>query len=244
MPEKTHSAPLAVVTGAARRLGKAISRELAARGYAIGLHYHSSQIEAEETAAELRAAGAQVILLPADLTDPSQVELLFRQVDGQPHPLRILVNSAAVMPGGDLRDMTTKEWDYVMALNLRAPWLCAQQAARRMTGGGVIINISDSGAHKTWNHYPAYVISKNGLETLTRLLAKTLAPAIRVNGVAPGLILPKEDLPDEEWQKLIDRLPLKQAGSPESVAQAVGFLVENAHITGETIVVDGGYQLV
>ena len=244
MPEKSLCAPLAVVTGAARRLGKAIACELAARGYAIGLHYHNSEAEAIKTAVELRAVGAQVLLLPGDLTDPVEIEQVFRQLDGQPHLLRVLVNSAAVMPRGDLHEMTAKEWDYVMALNLRAPWLCAQQAARRMTEGGVIINISDSGAHKTWSRYPAYVISKNGLETLTRLLAKTLAPAIRVNGVAPGLVLPKEDLSAEEWQKLIDRLPLKQAGSPAAVAQTVVFLVENAHITGETIVVDGGYQLV
>ena len=244
MPEKSLCAPLAVVTGAARRLGKAIACELAARGYAIGLHYHNSEAEAIKTAVELRAVGAQVLLLPGDLTDPVEIEQVFRQLDGQPHQLRVLVNSAAVMPKGDLHEMTAKEWDYVMALNLRAPWLCAQQAARRMTEGGVIINISDSGAHKTWSRYPAYVISKNGLETLTRLLAKTLAPAIRVNGVAPGLVLPKEDLSAEEWQKLIDRLPLKQAGSPAAVAQTVVFLVENAHITGETIVVDGGYQLV
>ncbi len=210
MSEKGSPAPLAVVTGAARRLGKAIARELAARGYAIGLHYNSSTLEAEETAAELRAAGADVLLLRADLTDPAEVEGLFKQVDGQAHPLRVLVNSAAVMPGGDLREMTVAEWDGIMALNLRAPWLCAQQAARRMVKGGVIINISDSGAHKVWSRYPAYVISKNGLETLTRLLAKTLAPAIRVNGVAPGLILPKEDFPGEEWHRLVERLPLNR----------------------------------
>lgn len=233
-----------MVTGAARRLGKAIALDLAARGYAIGLHYHASADAAHQTAAELRQLGADVLLLPADLTVPAEIEQMFRQLDGQPHPLRVLVNSAAVMPGGDLKDMAAAEWDAIMALNLRAPWLCAQQAARRMPEGGVIINISDSGAHKTWSKFPAYVISKNGVETLTRLLAKSLAPEIRVNGVAPGLILPEKNIAPQEWQRLVARLPLRQAGTPQAVAQAVAFLVESAHITGETIVVDGGYQLV
>lgn len=238
------AAPLAVVTGAARRLGKAIALDLAGRGYAIGLHFNASGAAAAQTAAEIRRLGGEVLLLQADLTQPEEIDRLFGQLDGQPHPLRVLVNSAAVMPAGNLKDLSVAEWEAVMALNLRAPWLCAQQAARRMPEGGVIINISDSGAHRAWSKYPAYVISKNGVETLTRLLAKTLAPGIRVNGVAPGLILPEEGFPEEEWQKLVGRLPLKQAGSPQAVAQAVAFLVENVHITGETVVVDGGYQLV
>jgi NAD(P)-dependent dehydrogenase (short-subunit alcohol dehydrogenase family) len=243
MPENDAPAPLAVVTGAARRLGKAIAQELAARGYAIGLHYRGSVAEAEGTAAELRSQGVPVLLLRADLTQPAEIEAMFAQIDRQPNPLRVLVNSAATMPDGDLRDLSVAEWDAVMAINLRAPWLCAQQAARRMSGG-VIINLSDSGAHKTWSKYPAYVLSKNGVETLTRLLAKSLAPAIRVNAVAPGLILPEEGFPQEEWQRLVARLPIRRPGTPQAVAQAVVFLIENEYMTGETIIVDGGYQLV
>jgi NAD(P)-dependent dehydrogenase (short-subunit alcohol dehydrogenase family) len=236
--------PLAVVTGAAHRLGKAIAFELARHGLAIGLHYHASEQAARETASELRAAGAVVELLPADLSDPLQVEDLFRRIDRLPFHLKVWVNSAAVMARGDLRDLDVAEWDAALALNLRAPWLCAREAARRMGPGGVVINISDSGVKKTWSAYPAYAVSKAGLEALTRLLAKNLAPAVRVNAVAPGLILQGSGFPEVDWQRLVDRLPLKQAGTPQDVARAVWFLVENEHITGETIVVDGGYQLV
>jgi len=234
---------LALVTGAAHRLGRAIAEELAHRGYVIGLHYHSSAQAASQTAQELRAGGAQVELLPANLTDPAQIEDLFARVDALNLPLMVLVNSAGVMARGDLRSMTVEAWDATLALNLRAPWLCARAAAIRMPAGGVIINIIDSGIRQTWSTFPAYSVSKAGLETLTRLLAKTLAPKIRVNAVAPGLIMPAETLPKEDWQRLVERLPLKRAGSAQDIARAVSFLVESEHITGETLVVDGGYQL-
>ncbi len=244
MPPPAEATPLAVVTGAAHRLGKAIALELARHGFAIGLHYHASEEAAGETAGELRAAGTAVELLPADLSDPAQVADLFRRIDELPYALKVWVNSAAVMAPGDLRDLDVAEWDAALALNLRAPWLCAREAARRMDAGGVVINLTDSGVRKTWNKYPAYAVSKAGLEALTRLLAKTLAPAVRVNAVAPGLILRGTGFPEVDWQRLVERLPLKQAGNPQDVARAVWFLVENEHITGETIVVDGGYQLV
>jgi NAD(P)-dependent dehydrogenase (short-subunit alcohol dehydrogenase family) len=107
-----------------------------------------------------------------------------------------------------------------------------------------VVNISDSGAQKTWTGFPAYIVSKAALETLTRLLARALAPAVRVNAVAPGLILPSEDTPPEQWQRLVERLPLKAAGSPDDVARAVAFLVESPYITGQVLAVDGGYRLV
>lgn len=236
--------PLAVITGAARRLGRAIALELARRGYAIGLHYHHSEPEAQQLAGELRTVGVTVQLLCADLSDPAQIDGLFQQIDTLPFPLKVWVNSAAVMARGDLRTLAVEEWDATLALNLRAPWLCARAAAERMTEGGVIINLTDSGVRKTWSSFPAYSVSKAALETLTRLLAKTLAPVVRVNAVAPGLILRAEDMPEADWQRLVARLPLQQAGSVEDVARAVGFLVESEHITGETINVDGGYQLV
>lgn len=236
--------PLALVTGAAHRIGRAVALALAGQGYAIGLHYHHAAAAAEETAA-LIGRSAPVYLLPADLSDPDQVEDLFARVDGLPGALRVLVNSAAVMPPGDLRDMPVADWDAALNLNLRAPWLCARAAARRMGAqGGLIVNISDSGAHKVWTGYPAYVISKSALESLTRLLARALAPAVRVNAVAPGLILPAEGMPPEQWQRLVERLPLREPGRPEDVAGAVLFFLQNAYVTGQVLAVDGGYQLV
>lgn len=237
--------PLALVTGAAHRLGRAIAFALAEQGFAIGLHYHQSRVEAEETAAALAdASSTPVYLLPADLTQPDQVDDLFLRVAALPQPLRVLVNSAGVMSRGDLREMAVEEWDATLDLNLRAPWLCARAAARLMESGGAIVNISDSGAQKAWAGYPAYVVSKAGLEALTRVLARTLAPKVRVNAVAPGLILPSTELPAETWGRLVDRLPLRAAGQPEDVARAVLFLVRNSYITGQILAVDGGYQLI
>jgi len=244
MTPSGETAPMAVVTGAAQRLGKVIAVELAHCGFAIGLHYFHSAQAAQQTAEQLRAEGATVELLQADLRDAAQIEDLFQRLDRLPYRLKVWVNSAAVMERGDLRTMEAAEWDATLALNLRAPWLCAREAARRMSAGGVVINLSDSGVRKTWSGFPAYVVSKAGVETLTKLLAKTLGPAVRVNAVAPGLILPAADQDETEWTRLVNRLPLKQAGSPEDVAKTVRFLIENPTITGETIVVDGGYQLV
>jgi Dehydrogenases with different specificities (related to short-chain alcohol dehydrogenases) len=245
MSSPAEKLPLALVTGAARRLGRAIALCLAKEGYAIGLHYHTSENSALETAAEIRSLGAPVQLFRADLARMEEIQTMFEQVACQPHPLQVLVNSAAVMGKGSLRDLQVAQWDDTMKLNLRAPFLCSQQAGRLMEHtGGVIINISDSGARKTWIGFPAYVVSKAGLEVLTRLLARTYAPQIRVNAVAPGLILPPEEIPEKDWQHLVDRVPVRKAGTPQDIAETVLFLIRNNYITGQTIVVDGGNQLI
>ncbi len=245
MPGPSEDRPFVLVTGAARRLGRAIALGLAREGYAIGLHYHHSEDDARWTAKEIRAVGAPVSLFKADLAEPAQIEAMFGEVERRHGKLDVLINSAAIMTQGNLRQLDVDHWDATMALNLRAPWLCSQGAARLMqSSGGVIINISDSGARKTWTGYPAYIISKAGLEVLTRLLARTLAPAIRVNAVAPGLILPPEAMPTEEWQRLVKRLPAQKAGSPDDIVLAILFLIRNKYLTGQILAVDGGYQLI
>lgn len=235
---------LAVVTGAAVRLGKAIALALAKKGYAIALHYHHSEQSARLTVAEIEKIGAPVFPVHANLRNVQEIRRMFEQVADTGLPLRVLVNSAAVMPQQDLLNMDAEDWDAVMDVNLRGAWLCAVEAAHLMQPGGVIINISDTGANKVWTGYPAYVISKAGLEVLTRLLARRLAPRIRVNAVAPGLILQSEDTPAEEWARLVQRLPLRQSGSEEDVVRAILFLMESMYITGEVLVVDGGYILI
>lgn len=242
-PVESH-ARLALVTGGARRLGRAIALELARQGYAVALHHHHSKPEAEQTAEEIRALGAEVTLFSADLTDADQVRSLFAGVARLPNPLHVLVNSAAVMPRGNLLTISAEEWDATLALNLRAPLLAAQLAAPLMRLGGLIINMTDVGAQRAWTGFPAYVVSKAGLEALTRLLARSLAPNIRVNAIAPGLILPSGQLAEADWQRLVDRVPLRRTGSPEEIAKTVAFLLHNEYITGQTIVVDGGYQMV
>lgn len=235
---------LALVTGAAVRLGKAIALALAKKGYAIALHYHHSEESARLTVAEIEKIGVPVFPIRADLRNAQEIKQMFEQVAATGLPLRVLVNSAAVMPRQDLLTMDAEDWDAVMDVNLRGAWLCAVEAAHLMRPGGVIINISDTGANKVWTGYPAYVISKAGLEVLTRLLARRLAPHIRVNAVAPGLILQSENTPAEEWQRLVQRLPLGQSGSEDDAVRAILFLMESMYITGEVLVVDGGYGLI
>ncbi|MGD0877167.1 MAG: SDR family oxidoreductase [Anaerolineales bacterium] len=235
---------LAVVTGAAHRLGRIFALMLAQHGYAILLHYHHSCEMADETAAEIRAMGGRVYLVKADLTDSAQIQTLFSQIDSLKLPLKVLVNSAARMKQEDLRDVSITEWDYALNLNLRVPFLITQRAAERMQEGGVIVNVTDAGVWKTWTGFPAYLVSKSGLEMLTRLQAKTYAPNIRVNAIAPGLVLPSSDTSAEEWEKRISRLPLKHAASIDDLSSALAFILNNQSITGQTIFVDGGYSLI
>jgi pteridine reductase len=232
--------PLALVTGAAHRLGKAFAMTLARQGFDILLHYHQSRDEALLTKAELEAAGSRVTLVQADLTDPEQISSLTAQIDS----LRVLVNSAAFMPAGNVDQLSIENWDTSLDLNLRAPFLLARQASQKMEPGGLIVNITDVGAHKAWSRYPSYTVSKAALESLTRILARGLAPKIRVNAIAPGLVLQSDIVPADEWERLIKRVPLKRAARPEEIASALEFLLTNEYITGQTIVVDGGYSLV
>ena len=143
-----------------------------------------------------------------------------------------------------LVETTLEEWDDTFAINLKGPWFCSIKAAGLMSKGGVIINITDAGTSKTWINYQTYILSKAGLELLTRLLARSLAPNIRVNAIAPGLILRPSLMDQGEWDGLIKKLPLRKSGTSRQIVEAVVFLVKNEYITGQTLVVDGGYQLI
>jgi pteridine reductase len=232
--------PLALVTGAAHRLGKVFALTLARQGFDIFLHYHQSSDAALQTQAEIESVGSRVNLCQADLTDPAQIQSLISNLDF----LNVLVNSAAFMPSGNVEALAIENWDTTLDLNLRAPFLLAQACAKKMTMGGLIVNITDVGAQKAWSRYPSYTVSKTALESLTRILARALAPKIRVNAIAPGFVLQSDIVSDEEWQRLVNRIPLKRAARTEEVASALEFLLKNEYITGQTIVVDGGYSLV
>jgi pteridine reductase len=240
--------PLALVTGGAHRLGKAFAITLARMGYDLLLHYHSAEKQAQQTKTELESLGAKVHLIQADLTQPDQIQTLFANLDSlisiTNYQLLLLVNSAAIMPVGNPRDLELQDWDSALDLNLRAPFLLAQGAAKRMTTGGLIVNISDIAAQKAWSRYPSYTVSKAGLESLTKLLARSFAPNIRVNAIAPGLVLQSDVVTPEEWDKLVNRLPLKRAADLDEITYTLQFLINNEYITGQTIVVDGGYSLV
>jgi NAD(P)-dependent dehydrogenase (short-subunit alcohol dehydrogenase family) len=232
--------PLALVTGAAHRLGKVFALTLARQGFDIVLHYYQSSDMALQTQAEIESVGSLVTLFEADLTDSAQIQSLVSTLES----LDVLVNSAAFMPSGNVEALTIENWDTALDLNLRAPFLLARECAKKMTEGGLIVNITDVGAQKAWSRYPSYTVSKAALESLTRVLARALAPKIRVNAIAPGFVLPSEIVSEEEWQRLISRIPLKRPARTEELASALEFLLKNEYITGQTIVVDGGYSLV
>ncbi|MBV6451236.1 MAG: Enoyl-[acyl-carrier-protein] reductase [NADPH] FabL [Anaerolineales bacterium] len=230
---------VALVTGGAHRLGKSFALTLARLGYDIVLHYHSALDEARQTQGEIESLNRRVILAPADLTDPAQIQSLASNLQS----LDVLVNSAAFMPSGNVESLSLEMWDTSLDLNLRAPFLLAQACVKKMNEGGLIVNITDVGAQKAWSRFPSYTVSKAALESLTRILARALAPKIRVNAIAPGLVLQSDIVPAEEWERLIGRIPLKRPARSEEVASALEFLIKNEYVTGQTIVVDGGYSL-
>jgi NAD(P)-dependent dehydrogenase (short-subunit alcohol dehydrogenase family) len=232
--------PLALVTGAAHRLGKVFALTLAQHGFDIILHYHQSFDAALQTQAEIESMGRSVVLAQADLTDPTQIQSIISNFNS----LNVLVNSAAFMPHGNVDLLTTENWDTSLDLNLRAPFLLAQECAKKMVNGGLIVNITDVGAQKAWSRYPSYTVSKAGLESLTKILARAFAPKIRVNAIAPGFVLQSDIVSEEEWQRLINRIPLKRPAHSEEIASALEFLLKNEYVTGQTIVVDGGFSLV
>jgi NAD(P)-dependent dehydrogenase (short-subunit alcohol dehydrogenase family) len=235
---------LALVTGSAHRLGKAFAVSLAKMGYSIALHYRGSADEAEKTVNEIRALGVDCIPIRADLTKPEKIDFLFSLVDEFKQPLKVVVNSAAVMKPSKVDGLELKDWDSAINLNLRAPFLISQGAAKRMTNGGLIVNITDIGANKAWSRYPSYTVSKAGLESLTKILARAFAPKIRVNAIAPGLVLPSDVVNEETWNKLVEKLPLKRAARLDELTSSLEFLIKNEYITGHTLVVDGGYSLI
>jgi NAD(P)-dependent dehydrogenase (short-subunit alcohol dehydrogenase family) len=234
---------IAVVTGAAHRLGGYIALSLAQQGYAILLHYYSSDRQANKMVESIKSMGVEVYTFKADLTDCEQIKKMWEFIDSLPHQIEILINSAAVMYQEDIRTLSASVFDETIALNLRAPLMCSQEAAKRMALGGLIVNISDIGAGKNWLGYPAYSISKAALEVLTRLLAKALAPDIRVNAIAPGLVIPPEKGDVRVWEKLVEKVPLKRTASLSEITSMVDYLISNKYITGQVLEIDGGYSL-
>lgn len=233
----------ALVTGGARRVGKAIALHLARSGYDVGVHYGTSAEDALKTKMEIESLGQKCFLYQADLSNPAEIETMFLEISTNVSLIDILVNSAAVMPKSDLMKISPNEWDEIIDINLRAPWLLSVKAAAMMNTGGVILNISDAGAEMHWTGYGAYGISKYGLNELTRLLAKQLAPEVRVNGIAPGLLLRAEEMSVEDWNKLAGRVPMQSEGDFESLMATIDLLISNGYITGEIITLNGGASL-
>jgi NAD(P)-dependent dehydrogenase (short-subunit alcohol dehydrogenase family) len=226
-----------LVTGAAKRIGRGIAIRLAAQGARVAIHYHRSEAEARRTAAE--AGGAP--LFSANLESVVEIERLFREVAQRMGRLDGLVNNAARFTRIDPLDITEQDWDFIHAVNLKAVFFCCQQGARlmRQSGGGRIVNISSLGGLRPWADHAHYCASKAGVIMLTRALAKSFAPQITVNSVAPGVI-PFGPL-DDEARRLVEATPAERGGTPEEIADAViYFLSASEFITGQVLAVDGG----
>jgi pteridine reductase len=234
----------ALVTGAGQRLGRAIAYGLIRRGVNIAIHYNRSDHGAKATAMEAEVARVKVVRLKADLTDAAAAEALAARASEALGGLDIAVLSAAVMERKPLEEITPADWDGVMNLNLRGTFFAAKGAAAAMAErGGAIVTLADIAAFQRWKHYPVHVISKAGVVAATELLAKILAPKVRVNAVAPGAVLLPETWDDAARKSLIASTPLGRLGTPDDVVRAVIFLLENDYLTGTTVVVDGGRLL-
>ena len=239
--ERPFRGKIALVTGGARRVGKAIAYALAWRGADIALHYGASADEAQVTAQELRELDVRVELFAADLLDPAAPGALLDRVVESMGGLDVLVNSAAMMLRTPMGQVTVDDWERMFALNVRAPFFLAQAAAPRLAErAGCVVNICDLAAYETWPAYVPHGITKAALVQATRALARTLAPGVRVNGVAPGAVLLPDEWDEATARRLADTTPLKRVGSAEDVAEAVAYLCGAEYVTGEVLIVDGG----
>lgn len=232
----------ALVTGAGRRLGRAIAIGLARAGCDIAAHYHASASGADETAREVRAAGRRVELLAADLRDAAAARELPDRAVSALGRLDIVVNSAAVMVRQPVDAVTPESWDATFDLNVRACFFVSQGAASHLRGArGKIVNLADVAAFEPWPAYVPHCASKAALVMLTKGLARALAPDVSVNAVAPGPVLPPEDWDEAARERLRGTTPLGRLGQPSDVVSAVLFLLEGGDfVTGTVLVVDGG----
>jgi pteridine reductase len=239
------SGRVALVTGAGRRVGRAIATALGQRSMTVAVHYNGSADGARETAADIERGGGKATLFQADLSESNRPQALVDEVVAALGTLDVLVNSAAIMQRTPLDSVTPADWDATFAINARAPFFAALAASRHMTAndGGAIVNIADLAGLETWPGYIPHGLSKSVVIQMTRALARTLAPSVRVNAVAPGVIVLPEGWDDAVGERLRRTTPLKRLGSVNDVVGAVIYLLEADYVTGETLVVDGGRHI-
>lgn len=229
----------ALVTGSAIRLGKAIALALAADGFDIALHYNRSQDQAQETKAEIEALGVACHLCPQDLGATEELAGFMAEVHQQVDNLAVLVNSASAYDSGDIKDTSVEIFERQFRLNLEAPFFLAKAFAATV-GAGNIINICDNKIAYNQYAYAAYLLSKKTLAEFTRLASLEFAPAIRVNGVSPGVVMPLPSRSQEYIDWRIDGIPLKKQGTTDHITQAVVSIIHNDFMTGQILFVDGG----
>jgi pteridine reductase len=235
---------VALVTGAGRRIGRAVALRLASEGARIIVHYRSSRSEAEAVAAEIVRNGGEAVCIQAELTRVNEIDGLFKQIEDRFRRLDILVNNAAIFSPTPVGSTEEAQWDAILDTNLKAQFFAAQRAAPLLTqsGRGRIINFASLGGLLAWPTYSAYSVSKAGVIMLTRCLARALAPAVTVNAIAPGTISFPEDAPDIA-ERAIRTSPLRRTGSVDDITNAVIYLVGAEFVTGQILVVDGGASI-
>ena len=232
-----------LVTGAGKRVGRALASSFAARGAINAIHYRSSQREAQGVVDEIVSQGGSARSFHADLEKVSEIEAMVSEVTATLGRIDVLVNSASVFTRRPLAEVTERDWDVTLNTNLKAPFFLAQFAGLQMRkqGAGKIVNIGDWAGVRPYNNYLPYTVSKAGLIGLTRALAKGLAPEVQVNCVALGPVLAPEGYGTDDVAKMVAGTLTKKMGSPEDVARAVLFFCEGTDFaTGATLLVDGG----
>jgi pteridine reductase len=232
----------ALVTGSAKRIGRAICQSLVKLGYRIALHYYRSFEDAKKLAAEIRQEGGRVELFPCDLSNENTTSQLIDQIHSSCPDLNLLINNASVFHKSNLKTGDLKSFHQHFDTNFKAPYILTRDFAQYCQNGH-IINILDTHIVQNKTNYFTYLLSKKALAELTKMAALQLAPDIRVNAIAPGLILQPKREPSEYLNRLAQKIPLKEKGDISQITKSVEFLIENTYLTGQIIFNDGGEHL-
>lgn len=235
---------VALVTGGAVRLGRAISLALAGEGMRLVVHYNSSADAADELVAEILRRGGDAVAIGGDLSRAETVQGLAEEAENAFGGIDVLLNSASVFPPARLEETDEALFDHTIAVNLRAPFFLIRHLAPTLRKRrGVVVNLCDLAGLQTWAAYAAHGIAKAGLAHLTKVAARSLAPEVRVVGIAPGAVLPPESMTEDELETIVRSTPLRRLGSPDDVVAALLYLLRADYVTGEIAVVDGGRML-
>lgn len=233
-----------LITGAARRIGRALAEALAADGWTVVVHCHGAH-SADETLAAISKMGGKAVAVSADLADPAAVEALIPAAVKQVGPLGCLINNASIFERDDIQTATLESWNSHIAVNLRAPFFLSQAFAKQLPANnqGVIVNMIDERVWHLTPHFASYTVSKAGLWTLTQTLALALAPRIRVNAVGPGPTLPSPRQTQAQFDAHAASMPLGRGTTPAEICAAVRFILAAPAMTGQMIALDGGQHL-
>ncbi len=233
-----------LITGAARRLGRLIAKDLSASGCFVWIHYRSHNVEAFALRDDIIAGGGQCDCVGADLTDTGQIDSMLRHIQDSEHgKLTALINNASVFPAGTILDTSADLWDRVIDTNLKAVWYLSARFAECFPSAKRIITIGDASVSKGYADHAVYGLSKYALKYLTGQMAEAFAPAVRVNLLSPGLVLQGDRESDESWKQRVENLPVSNSGIVDAVLQGVRFLMSDPGMTGSELMIDNGLHL-